>query len=129
MPSTLENPDIIEKYLADEIAAGCMGRGLTIDEAHVFFGGHFRTVLIGVVFDQAKPHVIHNLSACDFDGSSTNSWLDAKDLPTKWYTATMFEDVHIDMDIWVDASDWGIDLVVGGGWAAWKLTPGWCLEG
>ncbi len=92
MPSALENPEIIEKYLADEIAAGRMGEGLTVEEAHVFFGGHFRTAPMGVVFDQAKPRVIHNLSACDPEGSSTNSWLDAKDWPTKWYTATMFED-------------------------------------
>ncbi|SJK98561.1 uncharacterized protein ARMOST_01829 [Armillaria ostoyae] len=95
MPSTLENPEIIEKYLADEIAAGRMGKGLTVDEAHVFFGGHFRTAPMGVVFDQAKPRVIHNLSARDSDGSSTNSWLDAKDWPTKWYTATMFEDAVV----------------------------------
>ncbi len=36
---------------------------------------------------------------------------------------------HIDMDIWVDASDWGIGLVVGGCWAAWKLAPGWRSDG
>ena len=92
MPSALNNPEIIEKYLADEIAAGRMGEGLTVEEAHVFFGGHFCTAPMGVVFDQEKPRVIHNLSACDSEGSLMNSWLDAKDWPTKWYMAAMFED-------------------------------------
>ena len=33
---------------------------------------------------------------------------------------------HLDPDIWVDASSsWGIGLVVGLLWAAWRLLPGW----
>jgi len=33
---------------------------------------------------------------------------------------------HINLDIWVDAStDWGIALIVGKSWRAWKLRPGW----
>ena len=34
-----------------------------------------------------------------------------------------------DPDIWVDASEWGIGLVVGDFWAAWKLVPGWRGDG
>ena len=35
-----------------------------------------------------------------------------------------------DPDIWVDAStDWGIGIVVGGRWVAWKLCLGWKAEG
>ncbi|KAK0438526.1 uncharacterized protein EV420DRAFT_1221339, partial [Desarmillaria tabescens] len=87
MPSAEANPEIIENYLQDEIAAGQMGEGLSVEKAHVFFGGHFCTAPMGVVFDQQKPRIIHNLSAQDPEGSSTNSWLDAKDWPTCWYTA------------------------------------------
>ncbi|SJL13302.1 uncharacterized protein ARMOST_16742 [Armillaria ostoyae] len=95
MPSAEENPEIIENYLQDEIAAGRMGEGMTIEEAFEFFGGHFRTAPLGVVFDQEKPRIIHNLSARDTGGSSTNSWLDAKDWPTRWYTASMYEEAVV----------------------------------
>jgi hypothetical protein len=36
----------------------------------------------------------------------------------------------VDKDIWVDAStSWGIGLVVGGRWAAWRLAEGWRGDG
>ncbi|KAK0440390.1 uncharacterized protein EV420DRAFT_1581758 [Desarmillaria tabescens] len=91
-PIAEANPEIIENYLQDEIAAGRMGEGLSVEKAHVFFGGHFRTAPMGVVFDQQKPWIIHNLSAQDPEGSSTNSWLNAKDWLTRWYTASMYEE-------------------------------------
>ncbi len=34
-----------------------------------------------------------------------------------------------DPDIWVDASEWGIGIVVGQFWAAWKLIPNWRIDG
>jgi hypothetical protein len=36
----------------------------------------------------------------------------------------------VDPDIWVDASmSWGIGIVVGNHWAAWRLLPGWKSDG
>src|SRR5882724_7014479 len=34
--------------------------------------------------------------------------------------------MHLDPDMWVDAStSWGIGMVVKGQWAAWQLLDGW----
>lgn len=33
-----------------------------------------------------------------------------------------------DLDIWVDASTWGIGVMIGGRSAAWKLASGWDAE-
>ena len=36
----------------------------------------------------------------------------------------------VDPDIWVDAStDWGVGVIIGDQWAAWKLLPGWNTGG
>ena len=36
----------------------------------------------------------------------------------------------VDPDVWVDAStDWGIGVVIGSQWMAWKLVHGWKSEG
>jgi len=36
----------------------------------------------------------------------------------------------VDQDVWVDAStDWGIGVVVGQLWAAWKLRLSWKSDG
>ena len=36
----------------------------------------------------------------------------------------------IDPNVWVDAStDWGISVIYGRLWAAWRLKPGWKSEG
>ena len=67
-----------------------MSAGLTMDQAHTFFGGHFRTAPMGVVEEEGKFRVVHNHSALDCDGVSTNSWLDASENPTKFYTAAQF---------------------------------------
>jgi len=36
----------------------------------------------------------------------------------------------VDTNAWVDASTgWGIGMVIGSQWAAWKLVPGWKSDG
>ncbi len=69
-----------------------MSKGLSIQQAHTFFGGHFRTAPLGVVDQDGKFRVVHNLSATDPDGFSTNSWLDASENATKYYSAAQFAD-------------------------------------
>ena len=90
MRSANEHPQLIDEYLIEETNAGRMSRGLTVDQAIVFFGGHFRTAPIGVVEQDGKFRVIHNLSAIDPDGYSTNSWLDSSENATKFYSAAQF---------------------------------------
>ncbi|KAK0467799.1 uncharacterized protein EV420DRAFT_1324569 [Desarmillaria tabescens] len=84
--------DIIDKYITDEIDAGRMYGGLSIEDAEIFFGGHFRTAPMAVIDEETKFRIVHNLSAKDKSGNSTNSWLDAQEKPTKWYTAAIFAD-------------------------------------
>ncbi len=90
--SAMENEAVVDQYLQEEIAAGRMYGGLSIEDAEIFFGGHFRTAPLAVIDEGSKFRVVHNLSAKDGNGNSTNSWLNAKDNPTKWYTASMFAD-------------------------------------
>ncbi len=92
MPSASKHANIIDEYLAEEIEAGRMSASLTIEQARTFFGGHFRTAPMGVVEQDGKFRVIHNHSALDSEGVSTNSWLDASENPTKFYTAAQFAD-------------------------------------
>ncbi|SJL16689.1 uncharacterized protein ARMOST_20218 [Armillaria ostoyae] len=92
--SAMENEAVIDQYLQEEIAAGRMYGGLSIEDAEIFFGGHFRTAPLAVIDEGSKFHVVHNLSAKDGNGDSTNLWLNAKDNPTKWYTASMFADAQ-----------------------------------
>ncbi|SJL15911.1 uncharacterized protein ARMOST_19422 [Armillaria ostoyae] len=93
--SAMENEAVVDQYLQEEIAAGHMYGGLSIEDGEIFFGGHFRTAPLAVIDEGSKFHVIHNLSAKDGNGDSTNSWLNAKDNPTKWYTASMFADAVV----------------------------------
>ena len=92
MRSANEHPEVIDNYLIEEINAGRMSRGLSIEQAHTFFGGHFRTAPLGVVEQDGKFRIVHNLSASDPDGFSTNSWLDASENATKFYSAAQFAD-------------------------------------
>ena len=88
--SVNEHPQLIDEYLIEETNAGHMSRGLTVDQAVFFFGGHFQTAPLGVVEQDGKFRVIHNLSAIDPDGYSTNSWLDSSENATKFYSAAQF---------------------------------------
>ncbi len=90
--SASEHSNIVDKYLADEIEAGRMYGGLSVEDAEIFFGGHFRTAPMAVIDEGTKFRIVHNLSAQDKNGDSTNSWLDAQEKPTKWYTAAMSAD-------------------------------------
>lgn len=85
--------NIIDDYLTDEIAAGRMYGGLSVDDAHIFFGGHFRTAPMAVVIDGVKARVVHNFSAEDETGTSTNSWLDAHEAPIMWHSAALMADM------------------------------------
>ena len=92
MRSANDHADVIDNYLIEEIEAGRMSKGLSIQQAHTFFGGHFRTAPLGVVDQDGKFRVVHNLSATDPDGFSTNSWLDASENAMKYYSAAQFAD-------------------------------------
>ncbi|KAK7001234.1 hypothetical protein R3P38DRAFT_3284480 [Favolaschia claudopus] len=49
MPSVELNPAFLDNYLTTEVSAGRMAGPLTVDEAHAFFGSHFRTAPLGLV--------------------------------------------------------------------------------
>jgi hypothetical protein len=96
MASTDLNPSFIDDYLAGEVKAGRMSGPYTRDEAHAFFGGHFRTSPLGLVEKEpgmGKWRMIQNNSALDGTGQSTNSWLDAKDILIKWNTCADMADL------------------------------------
>jgi hypothetical protein len=96
MPSALEHPLVIEAFLDEERVAGHVSGPYTIEEAFVFFGGHFCTAPMGLVEKEpgsSKWQMIHNLSAEDCFGTSTNSWLDAADDPITWYTCAAMADI------------------------------------
>ena len=54
-------------------------------------------------------------------------WKQTLSLPS--ISRTLLPRVFHDPDIWVDASEWGIGLMVGNLWAAWRLIPGWRKDG
>lgn len=96
MPSAIDHSDVIDKYISDEIVAGSVTGGLSIEDAHTFFGGHFRTAPMGVVEQNNKFRTAHNLSALDSDGYSTNSFLDPKYTRIAWHgAATMADKVSL----------------------------------
>ncbi|KAK6967055.1 hypothetical protein R3P38DRAFT_3509002 [Favolaschia claudopus] len=97
MPTTDLNPSFIDNYLAGEVAAGRMSGPYSVEEAHAFFGGHFRTAPLGLVEKEpglGKWRMVQNNSVLDSSGDSTNSWLDAKDILIKWSTCANMADLH-----------------------------------
>ena len=89
LPSAELNPDYISNLIAEEVLAGCMDGPFSIEEAHIIYGGHFRTCPLGLV---EKPgsvdfRMIRHFSKEDLFGRSTNSWLDLDEFPTHWFTA------------------------------------------
>lgn len=112
--SASDHADIVDKYIADEIDAGRMFGGLSVEDAEVFFRGHFRTAPMAVIDEGTKYRVVHNLSAKDKNGNSTNSWLNVQEKPTKWYTAAMFADAVsvIITNVW----DWQFCM-------SWSYSP------
>ena len=96
MASTEHNPAFIDDYLAQEVAAGRMSGPLTMEEATIFFGGHFRTAPLGLVEKtpgSGKWRMVQNNSALDENGFSTNAWLDAKETAIGWHTCAMMADM------------------------------------
>jgi hypothetical protein len=96
MTTTDLNPSFIDNYLAGEVAAGRMSGPYSIEEAHAFFGGHFRTAPLGLVEKEpglGKWRMIQNNSAVDAGGDSTNSWLDAKDILVRWHSCAAMADI------------------------------------
>ena len=89
--SANDHAEVIYNYLIEEFEAFEMSRGLSIQQAHTFFGSHFWTA----------PLVTRSWSrwkfpcgtATDPDGFSTNLWLDASKNVTKYYPAPQFADV------------------------------------
>ncbi|KAJ7576593.1 hypothetical protein C8J56DRAFT_729117, partial [Mycena floridula] len=84
MPSADKHSHIINNYISEQIIAGRMAGGYSIEDALIFFNGHFRTAPMGVVEQNNKFRIVHNMSAIDSEGDSTNSWLDATDEPVGW---------------------------------------------
>lgn len=51
-------------------------------------------------------------------------------LSVQYYHRTLQQKIVRDVDAWIDAStSWGIGIVIGHRWAAWKLKEGWKAEG
>lgn len=96
MPSALKHPELVEEHFTEEIKSGRMSGPYTIDQAHIFFKGHFRCAPIGFIEKEPgskKWRMIRNLSACDDYGFSTNSWLNAKDMSIMWHSCSVFADL------------------------------------
>lgn len=91
------NPSFIDNYIAEEVLAGRMSGPYTMEEAYIFFGGHFRTAPLGLVekapAGSGKWRMVQNNSVLDNDGVSTNSWLDSKEFSIGWHTCSMMADI------------------------------------
>src|SRR5882672_7662252 len=88
LPSAEIMPDYITNLISGEVSAGHMDGPFSVEEAHLIYGGHFRTCPLGLV---EKPgsvdlRMIRHFSKEDQFGRSTNSWLDSDDFPTHWFT-------------------------------------------
>ena len=75
--------------IAAEVALGHMSGPFTHEEMHLIFGGHFRTIPVGLVEkDPIKGtlHLIQHFSKADQLGMSVNSQLDLDNFLTHWHS-------------------------------------------
>jgi len=81
--------------IAAEVALGHMSGPFTHEEMHLIFGGHFRTIPVGLVEkDPIKGTfcLIQHFSKADKLGVSVNSQLDSDNFPTHWHSAYTMAD-------------------------------------
>ena len=100
LPSANIQSEYISNLIAEEVAAGRMDGPYTIEQAHVIYGGHFRTCPLGLVEKPGSSalRMIRHFSKEDQFGDSTNSWVDSVDFPTRWFTAAQTADfVSLDL--------------------------------
>jgi hypothetical protein len=96
LPSAKLNPIYILHSLSEEVASGHMDGPFSIPEVHHIFGGHFCTLPLGLVEKAGSTtefHLIRHLSKLNASAQSTNSWLDAKDSPTHYFSAAQCADL------------------------------------
>src|SRR5882724_8037142 len=88
------HPEYITNLITAEVAAGRMDSPFTIEQAHIIYGGHFRTCPLGLVekLGLSALWMIHHFSKEDDYGVSTNSWVDSDDFPTCWFTVAQTAD-------------------------------------
>ena len=80
-------PDLVTNYIAKEVFLGWMAGPFTLEETHLVFKGHFRTVPVGLVEkDPSKGtfRMIQHFSKEDTLGMSVNSQLNSDNFPTRW---------------------------------------------
>ena len=94
LPSANIRPEYISSLIAQEVVAGCMDGPFSVDEAHVIYGGHFRTCPLGLVQKpgSAALCMICHFSKLDQFSGSTNGWVNSDDFPTSWYSAAQMAD-------------------------------------
>ena len=87
-------PEYITNLITAEVMAGHMDGTFTIEQAHIIYGGHFRTCPLGLVEKPGSSalRMIRHFSKEDHLGVSTNSWVDSDDFPTRWFTAAQTAD-------------------------------------
>src|SRR6266481_2693618 len=66
----------------------------SIEQAHIVFGGHFRTCPLGLVEKPGSTALcmIHHFLKDDQFGQSTNSWVNSDDFPTRWFMVSQMAD-------------------------------------
>ena len=85
MKTAHDMPHIIDEHIQEETSAGWMSGPFTVEEAHIIFGGHFRTTPLGLIQKEpgsAKWRLIRNASKKDSCSISVNSMLNSDDFPT-----------------------------------------------
>jgi hypothetical protein len=98
-PSTLQYPDVIKKYLTDEVAAGRMSGPFPCQQIRVLMYGDFFSspLLVSVQIQQPgtpdKLRVCRHLSKNDKSTSSVNSHIKKEDFPTRFDTASRVADI------------------------------------
>jgi len=79
--------DLVSDYIAKEVSFVQMAGPFTLEETHLVFEGHFRTVPVGLMEkDPSKCtfHMIQHFSKEHALGVSVNSQLDSDNFPTRW---------------------------------------------
>jgi hypothetical protein len=98
-PSALQHPEVIDKYLTDEVVAGRMSGPFPCQQIRdLMYGDFFSSpLLISVQIQQPgtpdKLRVCRHLSKNDKNASSVNSHIKKEDFPTRFDTASRVADI------------------------------------
>ncbi|KAH7086664.1 hypothetical protein BKA62DRAFT_588683, partial [Auriculariales sp. MPI-PUGE-AT-0066] len=90
MPSANEHPDVIDTYIAEELAADRVSGPFSQFEVENILGETFASCPLGLVpkaRDALQWRIVRNLSKKNQGGVSVNSLLDSDLLPTAWGSA------------------------------------------